>query len=193
MKNSKVVSTEKRSPADSAKRRSKRNWQREVLIAGLLVVGLTFALSAAAGEGKGHRSWGGSGGWVEKHADELGIDEATLAEINQIVDSSREQGKAIYEEHRAARDAMRQLLDQDEPNFDAVMKQAEVIGEIDVRKHKHRVATMLEIRAKLTPEQRSQLRELKGEMHERDGKHRGHGRHHRGHRDRTDDAIAEDQ
>ena len=185
MENSKVLDMEMGSPAQSAKRRTTRCWKRDVLTAGLLVVGLALAVPAVAREGKGHHSWGGSGGWIERHAEELGIDEATLAGINQIVDSSREQGKAIYEEHRAARDAMRQLLDQDDPNFDAVMKQAEVIGEIDVRKHKHRIATMLEIRAKLTPEQRSRLRELKGEMRERHGKHRGH-------RDRGDDTTPEE-
>ena len=64
---------------------------------------------------------------------------------------------------------MRQLLEQDAPDVDAVMRQAEVIGEVDVRKHKHRIATMLEIRAKLTPEQRTQLRQLKAEMRERRG------------------------
>ena len=83
--------------------------------------------------------------------------------------------QAIYEEHRQAREVMHEMLEQDEPDTDEVMKQADVIGEIDVRKHKHRLATMLKIRAKLTPEQRSELRAMKDEMHERHGKHHRRG------------------
>jgi Spy/CpxP family protein refolding chaperone len=159
---------------------SRIRWAPRVLTVGLLIAGLGLGVTGQAREGKGHHGRGGPGGWIEGHAEELGIDEQTLAEIKQIVDASREQGKAIYEEHRAARDAMRQLLEQDAPDVDAVMRQAEVIGEVDVRKHKHRIATMLEIRAKLTPEQRTQLRQLKAEMRERRGKHRKYGDRHRG-------------
>lgn len=153
---------------------------RRVASAAVLVAGLALALPGQAEPGEGHHGWGGPGGWIERHAEELGLDEATLTEIKQILDTSRGQAEAIYEEHRAAREAMHQLLDQDEPDRDAVMKQAEVMGEIDVRKHKHRLATMLEIRSKLTPEQRAKLDELKDEMHEHHGKFGMHGRHHHG-------------
>lgn len=171
---------------------SKNRAPRRGVTAALLAAGLAFALPGQAWAGRGHHGWGGSGDWIERHAEELGIDEATLAEINQIVDASREEAEAIYEEHRAARDAMHQMLDQDEPDFDTVMRQAEVIGEIDVRKHKHRIATMLQIRAKLTPEQRSQLRELKDEMRERRGEHRKRGKHDRHHRG-DNDPMAEER
>jgi Spy/CpxP family protein refolding chaperone len=157
-----------------------------------LLLGLALALPGQARPGQGHHGWGGPSGWIERHAEELGIDDATLAEIDRIVDASREEAEAIYQEHRAARDRMHELLEQDDPDVDAVMKQAEVIGEIDVRKHKHRIATMLEIRSKLTPEQRTELRALKDEMRERHGGRHEHGRHHGGECRHGDDAGGEE-
>jgi len=154
--------------------RTSRRWTRRVPTLALLVAGVALTLPVQATAGRGHHRWGGPDGWIEEHAEELGIDDATLEQINQIVAASREEADAIYAEHRKARKLMHELLDQDQPDTAAVMKQAEVLGEIDVRKHKHRLATMLKIRAKLTPEQRSELRAMKDEMHER------HGRHHRG-------------
>jgi Spy/CpxP family protein refolding chaperone len=145
----------------------------------LTVAALALALPAFAGE-HGRHSGRDPGGWIERHADELGLDDATLAEVEAIVEQSREEGRTIREEHRAARDAMHEMLEQDEPDVAAVMRQTEVIGEIDVRKHKHRLATMLAIRAKLTPEQRAKLSELREEMRDRRGKHhRKHGTRHR--------------
>ncbi len=151
--------------------RATLRWTRHAPAIALLVAGVALALPVQAKSGRGHHGWGGPDGWIERHAEELGIDDATLEEINQIVAASREEAEAIYEEHRQARDVMHEMLEQDEPDTGAVMKQADLIGEIDVRKHKHRLATMLKIRAKLTPEQRSELRTMKDEMHERHGKH----------------------
>ncbi len=151
--------------------RATLRWTRHVPAIALLVAGVALALPGQAKSGRGHHGWGGPDGWIERHAEELGIDDATLVEINQIIAASREEAEAIYEEHRQARDVMHEMLEQDEPDTGAVMKQADVIGEIDIRKHKHRLATMLKIRAKLTPEQRSELRAMKDEMHERHGKH----------------------
>jgi Spy/CpxP family protein refolding chaperone len=156
---------------------TKRSTRRAAAAAGAaLCLGLALALPIRAERGDGHR-WGGPGGWIERHAEELGLDEATRAEIEAIVEKSRAEREAIREEHRRARDAMHELLEQDDPDVAAVMKQADVMGAIEIRKHKQRLATMLEIRAKLTPEQRSKLRALKDDMRER---HHGmHGRHHR--------------
>jgi len=148
--------------------------QRTTLAAALVAVLLAVASPSLAGGGR--HGFGDRSDWVERHAEALGIDDATLAEIKAIVAASRDEAKTIYRAHREAREALHDLLDQPEPDVDAVMKQAEVMGEIDVRKHKHRLATMLAVRAKLTPEQRVQLRELKGEMRDRKG--------HRHHRDR---------
>jgi Spy/CpxP family protein refolding chaperone len=166
-------------PSTNPKIRSTLRWERRAACAVLLVAGLAIAPPAHAKPGCGHHGCGGSDVWIEHHAEELGIDDATLREIRGITDASREQAEAIHEELREAHEAMRELLDRDAPDEGAVMRQAELMGEIDLRRHKQHLATMLRIRAKLTPEQRRQLREMKHEMHERH--HGGHGRlHHRG-------------
>lgn len=163
--------------------RPDRGIARRIATAMMVAAFLAMALPGYAGE-RGRHSGGDPGGWIARHAEELDLDDATLAEVEAIVEQSREEGRAIREEHRAARDAMHEMLEQGEPDVAAVMRQTEVIGEIDVRKHKHRLATMLAIRAKLTPEQREKLSELREEMRERRGKHhRKRDHHHReGHR-----------
>jgi Spy/CpxP family protein refolding chaperone len=148
-----------------------------LLAAGLA---LTPGLAAQARPGGGPHGPGGPGDpsgpgrWIERHAEALDLDEATLAKIEAVVGASREEAERIRAEHHAAREAMRALLDQDAPDRAAVMRQAEALGAIDTRRHKQRLATMLDIRALLTPEQRTKLRGLKDDMRER---RRGHGHH----------------
>jgi Spy/CpxP family protein refolding chaperone len=149
----------------------------------LLAVGTALALVLPAQAEPGHGPHGrrGPDGWIERHAEELDLDDATLEKIEALIDGSREQARAIREEHRAARDEMHALLDLDTPDRAAVMSQAEVLGAIDTRKHQHRLATMLDIRALLTPEQRAKLGDLKDEMREQRRHHMRHGKHHSKH------------
>ena len=46
------------------------------------------------------------------------------------------------------------------PDEAAVMQHADAIGQAETEMHKHRLATMLEIRALLTPEQRQELTQI---------------------------------
>lgn len=90
-------------------------------------------------------------------AEELGIDEETLAEIKGIVGDAR---PTLDELHAAVRDERRQfheLLEQDEPDREAVFRQIESIAEAEVALHKLEIEVLLDIRALLTPEQREAL------------------------------------
>jgi Spy/CpxP family protein refolding chaperone len=71
-------------------------------------------------------------------------------------------------------------MEQDEPDTDAEMKQAEVIGDIDLRLRQQELQTLMSVRAKLTPEQREALKQRRDEIRERFGERGGHGMHHRG-------------
>jgi Spy/CpxP family protein refolding chaperone len=106
-----------------------------------------------------------------EHADELGIDDATLTQIRGIVDASRAEGRELFDRVRQERGTMRDLLSQDSPDEAAVMAQADVVGDAMTALRKHRLATMLKIRALLTPEQRAALVKLRKEM----GPRRHHG------------------
>lgn len=176
-------------PSSSARR---LRW----LTLGLLLAGLALAAPGFAGEGaegcgdgcpyhaKGDRhgmpggpGWG-PGGFIEHHAEALGIDDATLAEIRAIEESSRENGKALSEARRAAQDDLRALLDQDEPDRDAVMAKVDAIGELETKQHRERVSTMLAIHDKLSAEQRAELKTLREEMRDaHEGMRKHHGMH----------------
>jgi Spy/CpxP family protein refolding chaperone len=117
--------------------------------------------------GSHHRGHHGPGAMIEWQAEELGLDEPTREAVRKIVESSRERGEALHEEKRAARDALHELLEQDAPDHAEVMRQAELVGALELELDKHRLGTLLEIRALLTPEQRKRMSEMRKDFHER--------------------------
>jgi Spy/CpxP family protein refolding chaperone len=110
----------------------------------------------------------GPEGMIEEHADRLGLDDEARAAIRAIVDASHERAAELHEDHREAHRVLRDLLSQDSPDEAAVMQQAELLGTIETETTKHRLQTLLRIRALLTPEQREEMM----------GMHRGHREHH---------------
>ena len=102
--------------------------------------------------------------FFEEHADELGIDQATLDQIRAIVDAARADGRVLHDRVITERRAMHDLLATDHPDEAAVMAQADAVGAAMSALRKHRLATMLKIRALLTPEQRTALEKLRQEM-----------------------------
>jgi Spy/CpxP family protein refolding chaperone len=111
---------------------------------------------------------------LERHADRLGLDAETRAEIDRLVSAARPESDALRDQLRALQDEMRALLSRDVPDEEAVMTQAERIGDVETAMQKKQLRSMLRIRALLTPEQRAELvriheeRELGG-RHERRG------------------------
>lgn len=143
-----------------------------VPLAALTAFVLGAAAPGRAGE-PGRGMWGGPHGRhgppplhsvLERHADRIGLDEATRAEIQSIAEASHPKMDALQERLGELHDEMRDLLRQDTPDEAAVMRQAELIGEAETAAHKERLRTMLQIRALLTPEQRERMVEI---FHER--------------------------
>ena len=58
---------------------------------------------------------------------------------------------------------MHDLLSQETPDESAVMQQAEAIGQAETELHKHRLGTLIKIRALLTDEQRAELIRIREE------------------------------
>lgn len=116
----------------------------------------------------------GPGGFVEKHADQLDLDAETREAIDAIVVRSGARDEELDASTRAAYGRLHALLEQDAPDVDAVMATAEEIGTLKGESRKNMLGAMLEIRARLTPEQREQLVELREER-----KERGPGHHRR--------------
>jgi Spy/CpxP family protein refolding chaperone len=106
-------------------------------------------------------------GFIQENAERLGLSDETRQAIEAIVEESHARAAALHDEHRDARQALKDLLSQDSPDEAAVMGQAEALGRVETDLSKHRLGTMLRIRALLTPEQRSQLLEIRREKHAR--------------------------
>lgn len=89
---------------------------------------------------------------------ELGLQGAQRDQVQRIVDGARSRGRTLRRERREAARALRELLEQDPPNRDAVMAQARTIGQIETDLRLHRLDTMLRVRQVLTPAQRAAFR-----------------------------------
>lgn len=139
----------------------------------LLALGLALAAAAPgfAGEHGHHHKRPPLDALLERHAERLGLDAETLAQIRAAADASRPEHERLEGELHALRLEMRTLLSEDAPEPGAVMQLADRIGAAETELDKHRLATLLEIRALLTPEQRRELvrihEERRRERHER--------------------------
>ncbi len=136
-----------------------RNRTTVFLLAALVAATLTLPVTAQACRGGGPH---GPDRCIARHADELGVDDATVAKIEAIVAASREETALLRDAVRAARDEMRLLLDADEPDEAAVMAQSDKVSAAMAAMHRHYLATLLKIRALLTPEQRDRLKGMCG-------------------------------
>jgi Spy/CpxP family protein refolding chaperone len=127
---------------------------KRTLIALSLVASIGLAASALAGpHGHGH------GRGLEHKIGKLDLDPATEQAVFKVLDDARPAAREQHRELRAAREAMRALLEKDTPDQAAVMAQADTIGTLRVAADKQRLETLLAVQKLLTPEQRAQLRE----------------------------------
>jgi Spy/CpxP family protein refolding chaperone len=124
---------------------------------GLFVVAgfASDVLAKPPGGGPGHAE--GEFRLLDRYADDLGLDEETRAAIEAIADSSRNRGEKLEQQKEAAREALKSFLDEELPNQEAVMRQVEALGAIDVELKKQFFQALIDIRKQLTPEQREQL------------------------------------
>jgi Spy/CpxP family protein refolding chaperone len=125
------------------------------LVALSLIAAVGVATTAMA---RPHGPWG-PGGRLEDKIASLGLDAGTRQAVYAILDNSRAAAREQRQKLRDAHEAMRGFLDQDQPDEAAVMAQAETIGGLETAMQKQRLHTLLQVLAKLTPEQRAKLRE----------------------------------
>ncbi len=95
--------------------------------------------------------------FLDAYADRLGLDEETREKIRAKIDASRSASEPLRDQVHDGYRALRELLMQDAPNQDAVMQQAQEVGELRIALAKLRLATLLDVRALLTPEQRAEM------------------------------------
>jgi len=141
---------------------------RAAVAAVALAVGLTTAGVALARPGLPSPGKHGSVERLERGLERLELDDATLEAVYAILDDARSERRAVRARMREARETLRALLEQDAPDSEAVLAQAEAVGALHTEARKQHLSTLLEVQALLTPEQRERL-------HER-VRHRGPGR-----------------
>lgn len=150
----------------------KRSVRDLILLVVLLLCGflrLSTTLHAQSGPHRDHD------GHLEQLVKEIGLDETTQTEVSKILDAAKSQHKQLRQQLREARERMHALLEQAEPDEATVMAHADAVGALETEVRKQRLRTVLQVRALLTPEQRTKLRELL-----RSRRPRGHHfRHHR--------------
>jgi Spy/CpxP family protein refolding chaperone len=129
-----------------------------LILAGVAALGVVAPCAAAegarGGPGRRHPSLDRM---LERDADRIGLDAATLARVRAIADAARRESEPLEERREALHREMRALLDQDAPELDAVMRQAERIGTVDTELRKLHLKSLLDIRGLLTPAQREEL------------------------------------
>jgi len=130
------------------------------LLPRVLGIAILIALCApalAAADPFGPEKPGGFDDRLMRHADELGLDDATRARIEELAGASRTEGRKLHEQVREERVRLRELLSQAEPDLAAVLAQADAITAAEGQALRQRLETTVAIRALLTPEQRQQL------------------------------------
>ncbi|HKE12692.1 MAG TPA: periplasmic heavy metal sensor [Myxococcota bacterium] len=98
-----------------------------------------------------------SGEAIERYAAELGIPEATAAQIHTLTEEHRTTSEAIVKEVQTQKRALREKLNAAQPNEAEVIALARTIGALETDLSVARLTSMVRIRALLTPDQNEAL------------------------------------
>ncbi|TXD33531.1 periplasmic heavy metal sensor [Lujinxingia vulgaris] len=97
--------------------------------------------------------------------DELGLSEAQQTQIRTLLEGKRDAHKADRQALREAHQEMRELVTSDAA-ADAIRAKLDEVLELENQLKRERLSLALELRAILTPEQRTRLQELSAERRE---------------------------
>ena len=140
-----------------------------VMVAGMMmgVMSMAMAQEKTADDGPRHSPplMGGGmmdGGMPIQHLlkdKDLGLTQDQQQQILAIRNSSTNELKQLQAKMQAAAKAQAELMSQDMPNEEAVLKGADDLSQIHSALNRLRIKQLLEIRKVLTPEQRAKMRE----------------------------------
>jgi Spy/CpxP family protein refolding chaperone len=113
---------------------------------------------------------GPPGFFLEKAVAKLELPAEQKTAVQAVIDQAKPTGEKLREDVKTAHEAMRTLLEQPTVDEAAVMAQADAVGAAMTESRKHDLRTLLQVRALLTPEQRTQFEKLMQEKRERHGR-----------------------
>lgn len=136
------------------------------LTALFLAAGLALPAAALARPGGHHRGPGGPNPakmvkMLERHADELGIDDATVKTLQVTVEQNRDAMKALRADVEQAHQAVRAAMEADTPDKAEVLRLVEQAGLAKIALEQQRAALMLDLRAQLTPTQQAAIKSFR--------------------------------
>lgn len=143
-----------------------------LLTFGLTLPGLAFACGGGGG-GPGFKKGPAPHKMVrmiEKNAEQLGIEQATLDQIRQVLEANKPEAESLRADAKAAGKALREAMKSENPNKDQVLALSAEAGAARQALKQFNLSVMLDIKALLTPEQQAAMRELRAE---RRGKWKG--------------------
>lgn len=130
------------------------SWRGRAAAAALVAAGLAVGGAAIAGPHGGGCGEGGGGlAHLERRVARADLPAETSQAIYQRIDQARAEDRTIEAALADAREKMRELLEQDSTNTDAVMAQADAVGALETQRRKLGLKALAEIRALVTPEQ----------------------------------------
>ena len=97
-------------------------------------------------------------GQLEGRIEALGLAPDQREGVYAILDQARAEKRALRTELRAAHERMRELLEQEAPDLEQILAQADSLGALETEAHKAKLRTLLDLRGALTPEQWEALR-----------------------------------
>ena len=163
--------------------------KKTLVVIGLAALAaLSFGLVLAQGPGAG----GPCGdcpppppGFGPRMMQALDLTDAQRDQIHQILESNREQNADLREQMKAFHEQMRALWSADQPDKDAILAKWSEGQSLRAQMFERMVDVRLAVRAVLTPEQLTQLQQMRekmGEGFDGEGPCHGRGGHHKGHR-----------
>ena len=100
---------------------------------------------------------------IERHADEIGLQDQQLAEMRALIEAGEPTRSGLAEEISSTHDRLHELMQADAPDESLIIDQVEALGELKTRRDVERFRTKLELRSLMTPEQLAKMRGLEGE------------------------------
>lgn len=94
---------------------------------------------------------------VSQHREELGLSEKEDQAIRQIADDAREELDGYHDAVRKERAQLSALLSKERPDREAINRSIDALGVVETRLRRGEIRVLLDIRDRLTPEQRSAL------------------------------------
>jgi Spy/CpxP family protein refolding chaperone len=140
---------------------------RLALAAAALVAGLsaTVAFASPHAHGGGHR--------FERAIESLDLDADTQARVDAVFDAARPAHRELGRTLRDKADALKALMADPAATEDAVLAQVDAIGKLSTEMRKQEMRTVFQVRALLTPDQRTQLKEKMEKRWHRGGRCEG--------------------